>query len=306
MQPENPDRCPICRNNTEHPIPASPGDFYRVQCGLCREYTISTELCRDLPTEIGDLHPHLTAATSQASEAGTPLRLTNENWRNHADAHKHGSVRSAPEKLLRLIQKRTGHYGAAAVVKPKADYPLIDGIAPDTAFYFLDYIEELGFIKRSANREVVTLTPKGWEHLDPGSGGGGIPGRVFVAMSFHPSLAEAYSKGIKPAIEEDCGLEAVRVDEVAHNEKICDRIFVEIRRCQFVVADYSQHRGGVYFEDGFAMGLGREVVRTCQQEHLDGAHFDTRQYPYVTWSSFEDLRSQLADRIKALNLARRH
>ena len=36
-----------------------------------------------------------------------------------------------------------------------------------------------------------------------------------------------------------------------------------------VVADFTGHRGGVYFEAGFARGLGIPVVWTCHKEYDD-------------------------------------
>ena len=63
---------------------------------------------------------------------------------------------------------------------------------------------------------------------------------------------------------EDAGYEAVRIDEKEHTNKIDDEIIAEIRRSRFVVADFTQGkdgaRGGVYYEAGFAHGLGIEVI----------------------------------------------
>ena len=56
---------------------------------------------------------------------------------------------------------------------------------------------------------------------------------------------------------------------------------------------------GVYFEAGFAMGLGIPVIWLCRKDDLENAHFDTRQYNHIPWESAEDLRSQLRDRIIA-------
>jgi nucleoside 2-deoxyribosyltransferase len=98
-------------------------------------------------------------------------------------------------------------------------------------------------------------------------------------------------------------MKAIRIDKEHHNEKICDKILAEIRRGQFVVADYTQQKRGVYFEDGFAMGLGRQVIRCCRKQDLDkGLHFDTRQYNHIPWETPQDLRTQLAERIQALIL----
>ena len=110
--------------------------------------------------------------------------------------------------------------------------------------------------------------------------------------------------GIKAAIEQDCGLDAIRIDEVPDTEKICDRMIAEIRRCQFLVADYTGHRGGVYFEDGFALGLGREVVRSCREDDSSGGSTSIRDSTGIfKWSDSGDLRTQLADQIQALDLA---
>jgi hypothetical protein len=102
----------------------------------------------------------------------------------------------------------------------------------------------------------------------------------------------------EPAIETDCKCQAVRVDVVEHNEKVCDRILAETRKAQFVVADFSMHRQNVYFEAGFAFGLGRPVIWMCRKEDFDDAkmYFDTRQYNHIVWDTSADLRVKLRNR----------
>jgi nucleoside 2-deoxyribosyltransferase len=117
-------------------------------------------------------------------------------------------------------------------------------------------------------------------------------------MSFDPTLDTAYTEGIQPAVS-DCGFAPVRIDRVHHNEKICDRILAELRLAQFMVADFTLHRAGVYFEAGFAMGLGRPVIWTCRKDDLPNAHFDTRQYNHIEWETPSELRAKLVDRIRA-------
>jgi len=51
---------------------------------------------------------------------------------------------------------------------------------------------------------------------------------------------------------------------VHHNEKICDKIVSEIRKSRLLVADFTDNRGGVYFEAGFAMGLSIPVIWMCR------------------------------------------
>jgi hypothetical protein len=69
---------------------------------------------------------------------------------------------------------------------------------------------------------------------------------------------------------------------------------------KFMIADFTKHRNGVYFEAGFGRGLGMEVIYTCKKEDIDNAPFDTRQYQHILWSNSEELKEQLTFRIKAL------
>jgi nucleoside 2-deoxyribosyltransferase len=76
-------------------------------------------------------------------------------------------------------------------------------------------------------------------------------------------------------------------------------IVAEIRRSGLVVADFTGNRGGVYFEAGFAMGLGIPVIWTCRDTDINAVHFDTRQYNHIVWKEAGDLREQLQRRIEA-------
>ena len=125
--------------------------------------------------------------------------------------------------------------------------------------------------------------------------------QCFVAMWFDPSMNEAYDKGIRPAIEEDSGYAALRIDRQEFLGKIDDEIIAEIRRSRFLVADASHGddgaRGGVYYEAGFAHGLGLPVIFTCRNDMIEKVHFDTRQFNHIVWENPEDLREQLSNRI---------
>ncbi len=124
--------------------------------------------------------------------------------------------------------------------------------------------------------------------------------RVFVAMWFDESMNAYYRDGIKKAIE-DAGYVPVRIDLQDFNEKICDEIIAEIRRTKFMVADFSGLRSGVFFETGFAKGLGREVIFTVREADKGQLkeHFDTRQYNHIVYDTPKDLRKKLYNRICA-------
>jgi nucleoside 2-deoxyribosyltransferase len=120
-------------------------------------------------------------------------------------------------------------------------------------------------------------------------------------MSFKEELNPAFDDGIRPAVADDCGFDIVRVDRVEHVENINDKIMADLRRAQFVVADFTRHPAGVYFEAGFALGLGRLVIWTCHRDDFhEKVHFDTRPYNHILWTEPAELRERLGTQIKAL------
>lgn len=163
-------------------------------------------------------------------------------------------------------------------------------------------------IHKSYNRR---LTPEGVKRLEELGTKAVNSEQAFVAMWFDESVDEAYDKGIEPAIR-DAGYRPLRIDKKEHNNKIDDEIIREIRRSRFVVCDFTcelvKHkgkltplpRGGVYYEAGFAKGLGIEVIWMCRADHIKHVHFDTRQFNHIRWETPEDLQRQLRNRIGAV------
>ena len=124
--------------------------------------------------------------------------------------------------------------------------------------------------------------------------------QCFVAMWFDQSMDEAYEQGIKPAVE-TAGYSPLRIDRRDFIGKIDDEIIAQIRRSGFLVADFTQGddgvRGGVYYEAGFAHGLGLPVIFTCHRGSIGKLHFDTRQFNHIVWESPSELQRQLIHRI---------
>ena len=167
--------------------------------------------------------------------------------------------------------------------------------------YFLDYLVEnmrLSNLKQFRYRVTVegySLIADLNANIDSA--------QAFVAMWFGEEMADIYENGIKPAIEQ-AKYRPIRIDKKDDVVKIDDEIIAEIRRSRFLVAD-STHgkdgaRGGVYFEAGFAFGIGIPVIYTCREDMVEKIHFDTRQYHHTVWTKPDVLRESLRNRIIAL------
>jgi hypothetical protein len=172
---------------------------------------------------------------------------------------------------------------------------------PEDCKAIASYLASEGAIeKRGAiDDDRYRLTVKGHFMADELAEARASSSQCFVAMWFGDEVHAAYTDAIEPAVRE-AGYEAVRIDRSHHTNKIDDQIIAEIRRSAFLVADFTGHRGGVYYEAGFAHGLSKRVIFSCREDHLPSLHFDVRQYNTIVWKKPEGLLIQLQDRILAI------
>lgn len=293
--------CPICLWSPTDVQVDFHTDQHRVTCIRCGYFHMDKKLV--LSREVlGIDSVYLSAATRQNSENSTPLGLTLENWRGHAEHHANSSVATRTEKLLRAIAKKAGRPGQGWTFRPAYDHPLADAASPQEFEYYLEYLWDSKLISKSVEFSIsspeVTPTIAGWIATEPRSVAGGTPGRCFVAIWFDDSMRDPYELGFAKGIK-DAGCEPVRIDQKQSNKGISDEIMAEIRRAQFTVADFTGQRQNVYFEAGFARGLGREVIWCCRKDHANKLHFDIGHLGHILWSDHAELRMKLANSIRA-------
>ena len=121
----------------------------------------------------------------------------------------------------------------------------------------------------------------------------------FVAMWFHEEMNESYANGFQVGIFK-AGYNPIRIDRIEHVNRIDDEIIKQIKASKFVVADFTGHRGGVYFEAGFALGFDIPIFWTCRKDNMNKLHFDIRQFNCIDWETPEDLADRLAIRLEAV------
>ncbi len=172
--------------------------------------------------------------------------------------------------------------------------------------FLLDYLSGTGHIERTRTNNATQgciLTVPGIKRLSELDGINTESQQAFVAMWFDESTNDLWSDGIEPAVNA-AGYNPIRIDKQHHANKICDEIVAEIKRSRFLVADFtfgeSGARGGVYYEAGFAHGLGLDVIFCCHSDCMSALHFDTRQYNHIEWKDPAALREELTARICAV------
>lgn len=166
--------------------------------------------------------------------------------------------------------------------------------------YMLDYLAKCSFIEYNNGPDEeewvdISILPDGYARIDVLQKNTSHGRNVLVAMKFGDDtipLREAIRKGIT-----DAGYIAVFIDEVQHNDFITPELLKHIRDSRFVVVDLTHQNNGAYFEEGYAMGLGKPVIQLCKKDtHL---HFDIAQKNTIMWESETDISERLTNRIKA-------
>ena len=170
----------------------------------------------------------------------------------------------------------------------------------DEANYMLDYLKKCLYIEcvDGVNEEEwieVRLTPEGYSRIEKLQKDTNNGRNVLVAMKFGEDtilLREAIRKGVSNA-----GYCAIFIDEVQHNDLITPELLKHIRDSKFVVVDLTHQNNGAYFEEGYAMGLGKPVIQLCKK----GAelHFDIAQKNTIMWDTEDSIPLMLTNRIIA-------
>jgi len=205
------------------------------------------------------------------------------------------------DMTLKLICEMCPVVGQQSRFQYETDWPLLVAPSQETALFILLELARAGYLHQQGNSAPVPPKPtwKAYERLDQIRSSGRSSDAGFVAMSFSPGQIEVWEQVIGPGILA-AGYRPIRVDQYEHNRRIDDEIIAQIRRCRFLVADFTEQKKGVYFEAGFALGLGRNVIWMCKQSEINDLHFDTRQFNHILYDELGRAQKALTNRIVAL------
>jgi hypothetical protein len=207
------------------------------------------------------------------------------------------------DNLLLYIAKQQQEDGAGVELHIQTAYKKIYFSSTVEATFYFRALSENGLIKLNEsayNIFYISLTYKGLSYIADLERSSSASSLCFIAMSFDDSVKHLYTEAIKPACEAT-GFEAFRVDEYHPDaeQTINDAIIAGIKRSRFCIADFTQHKKGVYFEAGYALGRGLKVIYTCHNDDFKDSHFDTNHYPHIIYSTTDELREKLIAKIEA-------
>ncbi|MCQ2530127.1 MAG: nucleoside 2-deoxyribosyltransferase [Lachnospiraceae bacterium] len=306
--------CPLCGRNAQIQFNGPLNQNSTVKCDNCGMYRL-TDVTEDKLYSFP--HKHIISG------------YTKENWNKknivYIKSDDLDSIVNSPivpksieDKLIKLISwmyRKSEYYGQQIEIpsEPAIAYAKNEEELIALIHFAVDYglVENIGKNLNPFDSS-YTLTLKGYKNCELINIKDDTSNSAFIAMWFSSEMKNVYDEAIKPAIENpECGYKAFRVDNYEHNNDITDEIIAGINRSHFVVADMTGYRGGVYYEAGYARGLGKPVIYTCRKDWFDGElapdgttikekiHFDINHLNVIVWENPEELKEKLISRIKA-------
>jgi Nucleoside 2-deoxyribosyltransferase len=292
--------CWVCQGEFADPWPTM-GARVSVDCKTCGRYDITASLAASaFPLADTERHRLSYWCKRHQLEGRDPPVLSTHTMPAILAQLPNPSTHEKPDLLLVSLTLRNPTPG---------QYFKIDDWRERSLACARDQSEFNFFLRCLIEREEVALCPpgidgvfitgRGWERAAQLADRPETSKSAFVAMRFNAEMLAVWESAFAPAIKR-AGFEPRLANDPQHNEQIDARIIAELKQCRFLIADVTFAATGVYFEAGYALGMGRSVIWTCRRDrHTTDMHFDTRQYNHILWDTAADLSEQLYYRIVA-------
>jgi len=293
------DPCEVCATTQAETLSTPGYDGVHQNCPRCGEFKIAGSTLGMMSGGVGkEARAKLSGWVRDQNRAGTTPEINSYIYKSIL-ARPIPSIADRATRLLIEAAHGQTELGARFNINEPRFLAATYSSNNNDLFFLMRLLERRGLIEHQAMGGIADISPEGYIELDELLRHPSDSLQGFVAMWFDSNLDEAYSNGFQKGIM-DAGYNPVRIDRVEHINRIDDEIIAQINASRFVVADFTGHRGGVYFEAGYALGLNLPVFWSCRKDHLKELHFDIRQFNCIDWVTPEELAERLSKRIEAV------
>lgn len=315
-------KCPIC--NLKVPEPTHYKDkkgkgMHTYSCPRCGEYDIATFFEEGLSNvlkkdnkKIATLshwirlkHESIMKEIPTEGSYKNPIKLNQELVESIIKNPPPNPAEQA-DNFVRWVGDNI-EYGMHYIEVRKPVIEAIIGAKNESDFYFIfSHLKNKGIILTESHvgggatiAADVTLSFSGWEYYEELKRGDVDSRKAFMAMKYgDEQLDKIFKEVFKPAVKKT-GFELFILPERLKAGLIDDRLRVEIQTSRFLIADLTHENAGAYWEAGYAEGLGKPVIYTCEKVKFEEqkTHFDTNHHLTVRWDANNP--SEAAEELKA-------
>ena len=289
--------CPICGTQLLAAAFSPNGrDAFQYSCLRCGSFILSGTLLSSLPhifESNTDARAKLNHALRRAQEANGVAEFSTATI---AAVMKRPLPRPQEQAdlLVRWLAENLPGPGESVQISPVTHGGIAGSKSEGGFALILDHLFEIGLLTGDRSRTIgnqghakATLSFKGWDYYERLSKGGTRYRKGFMAMKFGDAVLDGIVANVfKPAAKR-AGFDLLRLDDVPRAGLIDDRLRVEIQASDFLVADLTHDNLGAYWEAGYAEGLGKPVIYTCERSKFEATktHFDTNHHLTIVWEA---------------------
>lgn len=303
-------QCPVCAEPLEQsPSPDVRANTLTVSCVNCGTYIVTAEalgIMKDTPDQDLRVRAIISHTLRGMCSSGVP-RLTS-NLLHSIIKRPLPTPLEQCDNLILWLGRNLSFPGHEVWIEPKTHRAVLGAVNRRAYQQVIRHLEALGLIEssekeQSRDRSHTTLSATGWSHFQALTRRQSISKLGFMAMKFGDSQLDMIVETcFKPAAAK-AGFGLERLDDNQSAGLIDDHLRVALRNARFVVADLSHANQGVYWEAGFAEGLGKPVIYTCEKVVFETAktHFDTNHHLTIIWDkeNLVSAASKLTDTLRA-------
>ena len=289
--------CPVCDSPaTRRERDPTGRDAILIDCPQCGAFAISGSLEATLPhvrSTDQDAAAKLSHALRRAAES-TERPLFTTYTTEAVVKQPLPRPKEQADLLIRWLAEHVPGPGETLWIE-YATHGAIIGARSSAGFELvLDHLFDSGLVTGNqsktlsgGDRAFATLTFAGWEHYENLRRGGRVYRKAFMAMKFGDTLLDQILESVFKPSALRAGFDLFKLTDRPKAGLIDNRMRVEIQSCDFVVADLSHDNLGAYWEAGYAEGLGKPVIYTCEKSKFEQAktHFDTNHHLTILWDS---------------------
>ena len=301
--------CPICKSSIQTPNQNNDFDGSSYKCNRCGDFAISSTIEATLPNlNLSDVDvAKISHAIRQACKSGQKvsldfpliteiLKLSLPNPSEQADL------------LIRWLGEQQTDPGKSFTLLKESGVAIIGALSIQGFEWILCHLVKSGLVGTGSNSPTqssvgLALTFDGWRYFEKLKISGKSYRKAFMAMKFGDETLDWMLENVfKPSVAQT-GFQLNKLDDQPRAGLIDNRLRVDIQSSDFLIADLTHDNHGAYWEAGYAEGIGKSVIYTCEKNKFcsEKTHFDTNHHLTILWNkeSWESTCEQLKATIRA-------
>lgn len=294
-----------------------------MECNRCGSYVITMELLiyQDVKQNLQRVGYILSGLTRELRETKQKYpTFTTENFEAQTKQFPVPDVNNIEEKIQKLVvrlREKTEYFGQVvelgdielavplAYAKNSRELEALLKLMSEKKIAYVKIFEPATIVGEKPvaprTRSVhVTLLEAGWDLSKSLGKQNQESDKGFIAVWFDDSMNESITAA-EQAITE-VGYRAVCIRDEHFSERIMDKALSEIRQSRFIVVDLTGARASVFFEAGFAHGLGIDTIYVYKEQEAEKdspLDFYVRHYQCHKYKDPADLKEVLKSAISA-------